>query len=75
MKDLFEPITVKGDFITVSLLIWRRFKRPMPGLAEQVYDINVGLAELGPYLPLGTELLMPIPTARAAPVLDPITLW
>lgn len=72
---IYEPVTIEGEGITVSLLIWRRFKRPMPGLAEQVYDLNVGLAELGPYLPLGTELLLPIPTPRPATVLDPITLW
>lgn len=72
---IVEPVTVQGEFITVSLLIWRRFKRPMPGLAEQVYDINPGLADLGEYLPVGTTLNLPVPTPRSQAVLEPIKLW
>ena len=34
MNQVIEPITVAGDFISVSLVVWRRFKRPMPGLVE-----------------------------------------
>lgn len=72
---IVEPVTVQGEFITVSLLIWRRFKRPMPGLVEQVYAINPGLAELGAHLPVGTAFDLPIPTPRPQAILDPIKLW
>lgn len=75
MSDITETITVAGDEITVSLIIWRRFKRPMPGLAEQVYDINQELAEMGPILPVGTTFQLPIPARRGVTVLDPIKLW
>ncbi len=72
---IVEPVTVEGDFITVSLIVWRRFKRPMPGLVEQIYDLNPGLAELGDFLPLGTTFNMPVPVPRAPAILDPIKLW
>lgn len=72
---LMERITVMGDDLTVSLIVWRRFKRPMPGLVEQTLDLNPGLADLGHYLPLGTQFLLPIPTPRPKTVLDPIKLW
>jgi phage tail protein X len=75
VSQIFETITVEGDFISVSLLVWRRFKRPMPGLVEQILDLNTGLADLGPYIPVGTVLIMPIPTPRAPAVLDPVRLW
>lgn len=72
---IVEPVTVEGDFITVSLVVWRRFKRPMPGLVEQVYDINPGLSELGEFLPVGTTLNLPVPMPRGQAILDPIKLW
>lgn len=72
---LMERIKVMGDDLTVSLIVWRRFKRPMPGLVEQTLDINPGLADLGHYLPVGTEFLLPIPTPRPKAILNPIKLW
>lgn len=75
MSQVIEPITVTGDFVSISLIVWRRFKRPMPGLVEQVFDSNPGLADLGHYLPVGTVFNLPIPTPRAPTILDPIKLW
>jgi phage tail protein X len=72
---LYERITVMGEDLTVSLIVWRRFKRPMPGLVEQTFDYNQGLADLGHYLPLGTTFLLPIPVPRPTTILDPIKLW
>lgn len=72
---IVEPVTVEGEFITVSLVVWRRFKRPMPGLLEQILDLNPGLAALGPYLPVGTRFDMPVPTPREPALLAPISLW
>ena len=72
---IVEPITVEGEFITVSLIVWRRFKRPMPGLVEQILDINPGLGDLGAYPPVGTSFNMPVPTPREPAILDPIKLW
>jgi len=72
---IVEPITIEGEFITVSLIVWRRFKRPMPGLVEKIHDINPGLADLGAHLPVGTSFDMPVPMPREPAILDPITLW
>jgi phage tail protein X len=72
---IVEPVTVEGEFITVSLIVWRRFKRPMPGLVEQIHDINPGLAVLGAYLPVSTTFDVPVPAPREPAILEPIRLW
>jgi phage tail protein X len=75
MDQVIETVTVEGDGLTVATLVWRRFKRPMPGLVEAIYDLNPGLADLGQTLPVGTSFDMPIPIPREQQVLDPIRLW
>lgn len=75
MSEVIERITVEGDGITVSLLVWRRFRRPMSGLVEMIFERNPGLAGLGPILPIGTVFELPVPTPRAPQLLDPIRLW
>ena len=72
---IVEPVTVEGEFITVSLIVWRRFRRPMPGLVEQTYDMKPGLGELGAFLPVGATFDMPVPVPREPAILDPIRLW
>jgi uncharacterized protein len=59
MKVLAETVTVSGDGVTIDLLVWRKFRRPMPGLVEKILDTNFGLAKLGPILPLGTVVTIP----------------
>lgn len=75
MDQVIKPVTVEGDGLTVSTIVWRRFKRPMLGLVEAIYDLNPGLADLGQTLPVGTSFEMPIPIPREQQVLDPIRLW
>lgn len=75
MTAVVETVTVEGELLTVSLIVWRRFKRPMPGLVEAIHDLNPGLADFGAYLPVGTTFAMPIPTPRKPVLLDPIRLW
>ena len=75
MEQVSESVTVAGDELTVSLIVWRRFHRPMPGLVEEIYNLNPGLGEHGQYLPIGTTFDMPIPIPRDQTVLDPIRLW
>ena len=75
MDQVIETVTIEGDGLTVATLVWRRFKRPMPGLVEAIYDLNPGLADLGQTLPVGTSFDMPIPIPREQQVLDPIRLW
>ena len=75
MSEVIERVIVEGDGITVSLLVWRRFRRSMPGLLEQTLDRNPGLAGAGVELPIGTVLDIPVPTPREPQLLDPIRLW
>ncbi len=75
MADLTETIEVRGDAVTLSLIIWRRYRRPMFGLVEQTLDLNPGLAELGPILPVGTVFDLPVVLNPEEKILDPITLW
>lgn len=62
-----ETIVVRGDNLTLSLLVWRRFRRKPQGYVERVLDMNPGLAELGPILPPGTEVVFPIEVAETRP--------
>jgi phage tail protein X len=68
-------VKVAGEGISVDLLIWRKFKRSMPGLLEQVLDVNPGLAALGPILPIGT--VVKLPNAKPPPIIElaVVRLW
>ena len=72
-----ETVVVEGLAVTVPLLVWRRWRRPMPGMVAQVLDINRGLADLGPVLPLGTVVRMPVPAPEPVEqrALPPLRLW
>lgn len=56
----FETITIKGDEITVDLLLWRRFKRYDQGLVERVLDMNPGIADGTVFLPIGFVVKIPL---------------
>ena len=73
--ETIETVTIEGEAITASLLIWRRFKRPMPGLVERLYELNPRLTLVGPFLPLGTVVRLPIPAAKLEPEITPVRLW
>jgi len=70
-----ETIVVAGEGLTASLLIWRRFGKPMPGTLERLYELNPGLAALGPFLPVGRSITVPIPPPAASPTVTPVRLW
>nr|USU32879.1 tail protein X [Methylobacterium sp. OTU13CASTA1] len=55
------PITVKRDYLTVELLLWQHGKRRGATSARlsETLEMNPGLAALGPYLPLGTVVVIP----------------
>ena len=56
-----EVLTVTGRPMPLDLLLFRRFKRQVPGLVEATYRQNRGLADLGPVLPLGTMVTVTPP--------------
>lgn len=71
-----ETIVIKGDELTIDLILYRRFKRPMPGLFERVLDMNRDIAETGPFLPLGAKLVIPIDAPATTPAVSPaVRLW
>lgn len=57
-----DVITVAGDGVTISILCWRRFRRPKLGLVERILAMpeNYGLADLPAVLPVGTKVTIPI---------------
>lgn len=80
MSEVIEKVTVEGDLVSIPLIVFRRFRRPVSGLVERIYGMNPGLADLGPYPPTGTVFLMPVTDeaggeAGATETLKPITLW
>lgn len=54
-----ETITIRGEGITLDLLLWRRYGVRGQTLVEATLDLNPGLAALGPVLPLGTSVTIP----------------
>lgn len=72
-----ETITVSADGLTVELLVWRRYRRPIVGLVEQVLELNPGLAQLAsPHIPLGTRVVLPVLQEAAQPAeREIVQLW
>ena len=56
-----EILVIPNDFNPVDLLLFRRFKREIPGMFERTLELNPGLASLGPFPPRGTEVLVEVP--------------
>lgn len=69
-----ESITIKSEGMTVSRLVWRRYRRRVPGLTEQVFALNPGLAALSPILPVGTVVKMPVVADKPATI-KVVRLW
>lgn len=65
----------QGD--TLDLLLWRDAGLG-PSHLTRVLDANLGLADLGPILPLGTSVTVPgqrVSTDTATPVRPLVQLW
>ncbi|MFI5411284.1 tail protein X [Kaistia sp. UC242_56] len=72
----YETVVVAGDFITIDLLVWRRFKRRTDGLVDRILMSNPELAVAGPYLPVGTVVKIPIDAPASGAVrVEAIRLW
>jgi phage tail protein X len=62
---------------TLDAVCWRVLGQTA-GVAEQAYELNPGLADLGPLLPGGTRIMLPDPPAptAATPVRrETVKLW
>ncbi len=58
---------------TLDALMWRKLGTTTP--IEDVLELNRDIAGLGPYLPEGTVVTLPLLTATPAPAYDIIQLW
>ncbi len=59
----YDYITIQGDYITVDLLVWRRYRTRAIGIVERLLDDNPHLAKIHrstPFLPIGTQVRIPI---------------
>jgi phage tail protein X len=74
--ETIETVTVQTDGMTASLIVWRRFRRAMPGVVERLYELNPGLADAGVILPIGAVIKLPIPAGGTNPAdVTPVRLW
>lgn len=58
---------------TVDALCWRHLGTTQ-GVVEQAYELNRNLADLGPFLPHGTRVILPEPKSETK-VRKTIKLW
>lgn len=77
MTVVIERIRVGAEFSTLSLMLWRRFNQPMPGLLEDTLKRNPGLERLGHFLPVGTVFEIGVQTteSQSEPSREAIRLW
>ncbi|MEO3479740.1 tail protein X [Phaeobacter sp. CAU 1743] len=54
----FESDSKEGE--TLDEIVWRHYGAEIRGALETVIEANQGIAALGPILPLGTRLLLPV---------------
>jgi phage tail protein X len=71
-----EVITIRGEEISVDKLVARRFRQYLPGYVERVLDVNPHLAEQGPFLAVGTKVILPPPnTQEKQGAIKVLKLW
>lgn len=70
-----ETITVRGENITIDLLLWRKYGVRGRSLLERTYELNQDLALLGPVLPLGTVVTLPDLAAETGEARQVVSLF
>lgn len=72
-----ETYVVRSEGISVDLILWRRFRRPMPGLFERLLAMpeNQHLENSGFTLALGTVVTIPIEESPATEMVPVVSLW
>lgn len=68
-------IVVSREQMTVDLIVWQTFGRQDGALVERTFELNPGLAALGPFLPVGTELELPEASAERPALIETVRLW
>lgn len=70
-----EFVTIRGEGITLDLLLWRRHGVRGRELVSAAFDANPGLAAKGAFLPLGTVISLPDLPARTSSVRKVVSLF
>lgn len=75
MSTTYETYTVETEGLTVSVIVWRRFKARSRRVVERIYEEQPALGLVGHYLPVGTVLRIPVDAPRDNATVTPISLW
>ena len=77
MTTTLESLTVTVEMTPLDLLLWRHYRREAPGLVEDTFARNPGLASMGVYLPVGTTVLVapPAPASRRRAADELVSLY
>lgn len=70
-----ETVTVRGEGLTVDLILHRRYGIRGRELIAQTYELNAGLADLGAFLPLGTRVILPDLPIQQTPTVQRVSLF
>ena len=72
-----ETLEVVAEHTTLDLLLWRRFRREVPGLVEETLRRNPGLAATGVFLPIGMAVTVqtPAPEPRGRTAVQLVSLY
>lgn len=72
----YDFVTVSSERVTVGFIVWKHYRIATRGVVEAMMDLNPHLARLhkvSPFLPVGTQVRIPIDEAvfagRPQPVL------
>lgn len=66
---------IQSEGLTLSLLVWRLFRRKPEGYVERVLTANPGLSDLGAFLPVGTRVVFPLDVEVEAKARTVVRLW
>lgn len=68
-------LTSRQDLGRWIAFVRRRYRRRTPGLVEKALDLNPWLADLGPYLRIGTIIRVPFDQPRSVQSMPLIKWW
>lgn len=68
-------VQITRDDMTLDLVVWIVFGRQDPGVVEQAFMLNPGLAGLGAVIPVGTYVELPEPQAPKPALRETVQLW
>ncbi len=76
----YELYRVTGEYVTVDLLVWRRYKKRAPGIVEAMMDCNPQISRVHrttPFLPVGMYVRIPIDPdlVMGLPKAPPLDIW